>query len=276
MPPNGDPPSGFADVEAIYDALDAQDPAAALQLARQALDAEEGEDPVLRFLAGVALIELDRSAEAVTELERAVELDTDDAEFRAALAGALLRSCRLDEAEREARSALSADPELPDAHFVRALIFERRGKDREADEQYRRAAELDSERFPEPVRISREAFEEHVARAIDRLPEAYRRHLDEVAVTVEDLPSDAILQEDDPPFDPADLLGLFVGVSRDRRSSLSPGGELPPRILLFKKNLERMALEVDELVEEIAVTLYHELGHFLGLDEEDLERIDLA
>ncbi len=276
MPPNGDPPSGFADVEAIYDALDAQDPAAALQLARQALDAEEGEDPVLRFLAGVALIELDRSAEAVTELERAVELDTDDAEFRAALAGALLRSCRLDEAEREARSALSADPELPDAHFVRALILERRGKDREADEQYRRAAELDSERFPEPVRISREAFEEHVARAIDRLPEAYRRHLDEVAVTVEDLPSDAILQEDDPPFDPADLLGLFVGVSRDRRSSLSPGGELPPRILLFKKNLERMALEVDELVEEIAVTLYHELGHFLGLDEEDLERIDLA
>ena len=97
-----------------------------------------------------------------------------------------------------------------------------------------------------------------------------------MAVTVEDLPSDAILQEDDPPFDPADLLGLFVGVSRDRRSSLSPGGELPPRILLFKKNLERMALEVDELVEEIAVTLYHELGHFLGLDEEDLERIDLA
>ena len=54
------------------------------------------------------------------------------------------------------------------------------------------------------------------------------------------------------------------------------GGGLPPRIHLFQRNLERFAVDREELQEEIAVTLYHELGHYLGLDEEELEELDLA
>ena len=56
-----------------------------------------------------------------------------------------------------------------------------------------------------------------------------------------------------------------------------PGaGELPPRILLFRRNLERFAAGEGDLREQIAITLYHELGHYLGMDEDDLERVDLA
>ncbi len=123
-----------------------------------------------------------------------------------------------------------------------------------------------------PNRLSREEFEREVALAIDRLPDEYRRHLADVAVTVEELPSDAILLDENPPLDPEELLGLFVGVPLGERR----GGDLPPRILLFKRSLERLALEPEELVEEIAITLYHELGHYLGLDEQELAQIDLA
>ena len=59
------------------------------------------------------------------------------------------------------------------------------------------------------------------------------------------------------------------------RSVFSPGGELPPQILLFKRNLERCFSDRQELEREIAVTLYHELGHYLGMREAELEAIDL-
>ena len=53
-------------------------------------------------------------------------------------------------------------------------------------------------------------------------------------------------------------------------------GSLPPRILLFQRNLERQSRDLEDLRSEIAVTLYHELGHYLGLDEGELIAIDLG
>jgi predicted Zn-dependent protease with MMP-like domain len=123
--------------------------------------------------------------------------------------------------------------------------------------------------------MSRKEFEEEIERSAEKLPENFRKHLGEVAVIVEDLPSEAILREEDPPLDP-ELLGLFVGTSLEDRTHMGPGGEQPPRILLFQRNLERYASDAEDLRDEIAVTLYHELGHYLGLDEEELVQIDLG
>jgi predicted Zn-dependent protease with MMP-like domain len=64
------------------------------------------------------------------------------------------------------------------------------------------------------------------------------------------------------------LLGLFVGVSLADRTAFSPGGELPARILLFQRNLERAFPAPELLTREIARTLHHARGHYLGLDEE--------
>ena len=262
-------------VEAIYDALDRTDPERALSLALDALDRSEREDPVVRFLAGVALLEMGKPGAAVDELRRAAELDPEDAEFRARLALALFRRCSFEEARAEARRALEADESLADGHEVSALLLERRGSLEEADRHLARAHELDPERFPCPIRLTRQEFEREVALAGERLPEDFRRHLAQVAVTVEEFPSDAVLLQASEPLDP-ELLGLFVGVALSERSSFSTGGELPPRILLFQRNLERYAADPEELREEIVVTLYHELGHYLGLDEDELEELDLA
>jgi predicted Zn-dependent protease with MMP-like domain len=262
-------------IEAIYDALDASEPARALQLVQATLGREELDDPVLHFLAGVALRELDRPDQAARELGRAVELDPDDAEFRANLAFALFSACRFSDAEQAARQAILTDARLPDAHYALALVLERcESSQAAAEDAFRRAAELDPEAYPAPRRSSREAFESLVRSASDQLPERFQRPLSEVVVSVENLPSDEILRSESIPLDP-ELFGLFVGVPLTARTTFAPGGELPPRVLIFQCTLERCFPVEAQLVEEIARTLYHELGHYLGMDEDDLEAIGL-
>ncbi len=259
--------------EQIYNALESGDPESALALARKAL-ATESNDPVVRFLAGLACLDLDRVPEAVLELRHAVKLDPDDAEFRSQLAYALYRNCLFDEARSEASKTLELDATIPDAHYTTGLVVERAGQFDEADTCFARANEIDGETFPRPLRLSDEAFEKALDEARGFLNETFRKHLDKVTVTVEALPDGAILGETNPPMDP-ELLGLFVGVPLPDRSDFSPGGELPPRILVFKRNLERTFPEPNALREEIGRTLHHELGHYLGLDEDELEAIDL-
>ncbi len=261
-------------MERIYEALDREEPEEALRIAGEALSGEGSQDPVLHFLVGVAHLELDRPEQAVKALDRAVELDPDDAEFRANLAFALYRACRFDEASTHALQALKIDDSLPDGHYIRALLLERSDDRAVAESHFELAAELDPERFPAPHRLSAPEFEECLTAAREMLSEEFKRHLDRVVITVEELPSDDIIFDEKPPLDP-ELFGLFVGVALVERSSFSAGGELPPRILLFKRNLERCFPEPEELKEQIATTLYHELGHYLGMEEEELEAIDL-
>ena len=261
-------------VERIYDALESGDPDSALTLARAAL-LTDSDDPVVRFLAGLACLDLDRAADAVLELRHAVRLDPDDVEFRSQLAYALFRSCEFDAARTEASRTLELDETIPEAHYTAGLLAERAGALDEADACFARANEIDSQTFPRPLRLDDRAFEKALDEAGGLLDETFRKHLDKVAVTVDALPSDAVLLETNPPMDP-ELLGLFVGVPLSERSNFSPGGELPPRILLFKRNLERAFPDPDALKQEIGRTLHHELGHYLGLDEDELDAIGLS
>jgi predicted Zn-dependent protease with MMP-like domain len=260
-------------VEDIYDALDEGNPERALSSARIALHAAP-EDPVLHFLAGVALCELDLPGEAVAEFDSAIEADPEDPEFRAARAQALFATCRFAEAKADATRALATDPAQADALSILGLVLEREGRYDEADTKLRESARVDPERFQAPVRLSRRAFEGVVQRAGMMLPEEFQAHLDDVPVIVEDLPREAILTDEAPPLDP-ELLGLFVGTARNERTFAAPGLEAPPRILLFQRNLERFACDEAELREEIARTLHHELAHYLGFGEEDMADLDL-
>ncbi len=265
-----------ATLDRIYDALDEADYEGALRLVGAAIEAlPDGEDdPVLRLLAGSALLELDQAEEAAEQLSLAVGMDPEDAEARATLALALFRGARFGEAREQSRKALDADPKSPDALYVQAMLLEREGRTAEADRLFARAAKLDPERYPAPVRFDRKAFESEVVRAGEMLPPEFQRHLRDVAVLVEDLPSDAILLDEQPPLDP-ELLGLFVGTALPERTFSGPSSA-PPRILLFQRNLERFVEDEEMLREEIAKTLHHELGHYLGMDEEGLEQIDLG
>jgi predicted Zn-dependent protease with MMP-like domain len=261
-------------LDEIFNALDASQPARALEIARQALAEAGEEDPVLQFLTGVALLELERPFDAITCLQAAVSIDADDAEYHSALAVALFRLCRFEEARSVALQAISLDANLAEGYWTLALLAERAGDTAQAALYFNSATTLDGERYRLPTPLSREDFERHVTTAIDHLPEEVRHCLDRVAITVEDLPSTRILTSEEPPMDAESLLGLFVGLPLADQDQGGPG-ELPPRILIFKNNLERLAGNTAELIAEIAVTLYHELGHYLGLDESELRELDL-
>ena len=75
----------------------------------------------------------------------------------------------------------------------------------------------------------------------------------------------------DPPASPLDLLGSFSGHSLMERSTENPWSMLPHTIVIYRRNLERQAINRDELIHQLRITLFHEIGHFLGLSEEDLE-----
>jgi predicted Zn-dependent protease with MMP-like domain len=154
-----------------------------------------------------------------------------------------------------------------------AFCAELSGQLEEADALYAEAAARDPERFPLCPRLSREAFEAAIHAAIEDLPAPFQRALERAEVVVELVPPRELAAQT-PAETPPDLFGLFVGASDLERSEDAP--DLPPRIYLFQRNLERATRDHVELEDEIRVTLYHELGHMLGFDEEGVDEMGLG
>ncbi|MCW2498900.1 MAG: metallopeptidase family protein [Frankiales bacterium] len=105
--------------------------------------------------------------------------------------------------------------------------------------------------------VSPQEFEELVADALDLLPPELAARFANVAVVV----------ADEHPDDP-DLLGLYEGIPLTEREHYS--GVLPDRISVYRIPLCLMAEDLDELVHEIGVTVVHEFGHHMGIDEDRL------
>jgi len=180
----------------------------------------------------------------------------------------------LEPAREDALRALAIYPELAESHDLLARVYEHLGDAARAAEHAEEAEALDPESFTQPLEVDDEAFDGIVRQAIAELPAEVRKRLDELPVVVEALPSRALLVAEDGPLSP-DLLGLFVG--RDllqRQHDDLPG--VPGAIHLFRRNLLRVCRDADELKREIRITVQHEVGHLLGLDEDDLEQWGLA
>ncbi len=124
---------------------------------------------------------------------------------------------------------------------------------------------------PGMMRVTEKEFDRSVARAIKRIPREIRDHLNNIIITVEKRPSRALLREMGlPPDEP--LLGLFQGVSLLERSFMEPP-LYPDTIILFQEPLEEMCETLEELEEEIEVTVVHEVAHYLGMTEERLAEL---
>jgi predicted Zn-dependent protease with MMP-like domain len=112
------------------------------------------------------------------------------------------------------------------------------------------------------------SFDRAVKKAIRRIPREIREHLENLLITVQKRPSKRLLHEVGlPPGET--LFGLYQGVSLLERSATSPP-LYPDSIILFQEPLEEICETVEELEEEIEVTLVHEVAHFLGMSEEQL------
>lgn len=117
--------------------------------------------------------------------------------------------------------------------------------------------------------ISIEAFAQLVQRAIDDLPPHYAKLMESIAVVVEEEPPQDVL--DDLDLDRGeDLLGLYQGQPLAADSFFRPGGEPPPRISIYRGPILRLCESPEEVVQEVYDTVVHELGHHVGLDDEEM------
>jgi predicted Zn-dependent protease with MMP-like domain len=122
--------------------------------------------------------------------------------------------------------------------------------------------------------MPRDQFVALVAQVLDELPKGFRRRMHNVAVLVEDLPRAQESRSGRPHgMAPRELLlGVFVGTPRTQKSvfDLSTG---PDRIILYQKNIEAVCRDEREIREQIRLTVIHELGHYFGMDEEQLKDV---
>lgn len=115
--------------------------------------------------------------------------------------------------------------------------------------------------------LTREEFERAVSDALDSLPERFSRLVENVAIAVEEEPAAEDFESLDDDRD-AELLGIYRGVALTERSHDMP--LLPDEIAIFRGPINRVAESRREAVDEIRETIIHELGHYFGLDEDEL------
>ena len=107
--------------------------------------------------------------------------------------------------------------------------------------------------------LTAEEFEKLVVDELDLLPDEMVDGLENVVFVTEDRPEDGSL----------DLLGLYDGVDLTRRDNYG-FGELPDRIILYREPLLAVSSDLEELKDQIHVTLVHEIAHFYGIDDDEL------
>lgn len=117
-----------------------------------------------------------------------------------------------------------------------------------------------------PVEMSDDDFDEAAARALDMIPEALRDKLDNVTVFVEDR------YEPQPGEHPETvLLGLYEGIPLTERGA-EPWA-MPDRITLYKEPILQMCSSREEVVDQVTITVIHEVAHFFGIDDHTLHRL---
>ena len=116
-----------------------------------------------------------------------------------------------------------------------------------------------------PIAMEPTAFEALVSQALDDIP-------DELASLIENV---VVLVEDDSPADDPDLLGLYDGVALTERYG-DYGMVLPDRIFIYRRPRLQMCDSAEQLVEEVRITVVHEIAHHFGIDDDRLHELGYA
>lgn len=231
----------------------------------------ERDDDLLRKFGNLVAMgynDLGQSQDALAQADEVLKKHPDDHQAGYERALALFELCRFREAKGAFSSLLNDEERGAYAHHHLALLLEREGKTREAEVHFKKAHDLQPEDFPDPVILSAEAFNAQMQKAISELPKDMQHDLDGVTVRAEDLPADDDLIGNEPPLSPT-ILGLFRGPPLKEACGDERPGEPCRSIALYRLNLGRAVTSREELIEQIRVTLLHEVGHLRG--EDDLE-----
>lgn len=120
------------------------------------------------------------------------------------------------------------------------------------------------------MKVSQEEFETLVEEALKMLPEHFKMALDNVEIIIEDLPDNDDLGRAGA-SERKSLLGLYTGIPLTERGGwygMTP--VMPDRIQIFQKNIERFCDSREELRYQVFTTVFHELGHYFGMDEDEI------
>ncbi|GAB2525234.1 metallopeptidase family protein [Nocardia heshunensis] len=113
-----------------------------------------------------------------------------------------------------------------------------------------------------PVTMADARFEELVADALDRIPSEFSQAIRNVVVLIE--PSD--------PEDP-DVLGVYHGVPPSDPDYFGDAGRLPDTITIYRDTILEICDSEEEVVEEVTITVVHEIAHYFGIDDERLHQL---
>jgi predicted Zn-dependent protease with MMP-like domain len=171
---------------------------------------------------------------------------------------------------------VAREPEFAEARHVLALVLEDLEEHEAAVRELLMVRRLD-QASDEAEGFDLAAVEGPIVTAAERvlagLPERFKKLLESVPIGVEERPSEELVREG---FDPRSL-GMFSGPDHEERSS--PGVvPAPTHIVLYAANLAAFAdpTDAEELEREVEITVLHEIGHYFGLDEDELEALGLG
>ncbi|MBW3603736.1 MAG: metallopeptidase family protein [Actinobacteria bacterium] len=116
------------------------------------------------------------------------------------------------------------------------------------------------------IEMSSAAFDRAVTAGLATIPDELLAAVDNVAIVV----------EDDSPPDGPELLGLYEGVPLVVRDGWSDAGRLPDRITIFREPILRRCASVDEVEQQVAITVVHEIAHHFGIDDDRLHALGWA
>jgi predicted Zn-dependent protease with MMP-like domain/thioredoxin-like negative regulator of GroEL len=249
-------------------------PAEALKYAALALDRAEEENEFLDAVVLKAGLEIQlgkvKAAQAtLAELPPASEVSL-PADLSLDLAYLFLEADVTLEAEQRFRALADADPRDPEAWYGLGMCAEDKGDDAAKRVAWLRVLDLDGEASLQDPHMNEAEMSDVAEQALRELPEAVHKLIANVPILIVDLPARAEIEQG---MDPR-LLGMFEGTAYSDASTLG-GAPQVTQILLFRKNLERMAIDSEDLREQIRITLLHETGHFFGMSEDDLANVGL-
>jgi predicted Zn-dependent protease with MMP-like domain len=122
------------------------------------------------------------------------------------------------------------------------------------------------------MEVTLKEFEELISEAVNNLPENFKEKMENIAIAIEDLPSQELLIEMKIKS-PYGLLGLYRGVPYPRRG-IWYRNVLPDKIIIFKKPIEVRCRNREDIKESVRKVVIHEIGHYFGLNEADLRKIE--
>lgn len=239
------------------------------ELARAQKDDEAALE--LGRISAMVFNDLGQAAEALDRAQWVLSVKAKDPGAQYEKAVALFELCKFSQA-KEAFVALLGDPErAAHAHHHLGLLAERDGKVDEANKHFAAARKTRPEDFPEPVALGGDEFKAEVKKVIAGLPPDMLKDLREVPVETEDLPQVDDLTSGEPPLSPT-ILGLFRGPPLSETCDVpeAANGRACRTVVLYRKNLARAVKSKAELIEQIRVTLLHEIGHLRGEDDFEL------